>query len=377
MVIIDPYRGGSDSGFTNNNIIEKDFNLMISKYIQNRLNELGIQNVLTRDSDESLSDDERADIINSYNGFAISNRLNYGNENGVEIEYSLNKTNNIPNMLEAAFNDRDIYVNKVYQKRDESDTSKDDDDLLKKTNTETIIINYGYINNNDDINNVINNYIRYAESVVKAIADYYGVNYNKTFDNEYIVKKGDSLWSISNKYGISVDDLKVANNLKSNLLSIGQILKIPEVSKGNYYVVKKGDSLWSISQNYNTTVAEIKKINNLTTNLLSVGQKLLIPDVKNEGDYIVQKGDSLWSISLKFNTTVNDIKKLNNLNSNKLSIGQILKIPVNISTGSSYVVKKGDSLWSISQKYNTTVAEIKRKNNITSNLLSIGQVLNI
>ena len=242
MVIIDPYRGGSDSGFTNNNIVEKDFNLMISKYIQNRLNELGIQNVLTREIDESLTDEERANIINSYNGFAISNRLNYGNENGVEIEYSLKKTNNIPNRLETAFNDRDIFVNKVYQKRDESDTSKDNDDLLKKANTETIIIKYGYINNNDDINNVIDNYTRYAESVVKAIADYYGVDYSKTFDNEYIVKKGDSLWSISNKFGISVDELKAANNLKSNLLSIGQVLKIPEVSTGNYYVVQKGDT---------------------------------------------------------------------------------------------------------------------------------------
>ena len=158
MVIIDPYRGGEDSGYINNNIIEKDFNLMISKYIYNRLKELGIDTVITREGDNTLSDIDRSNIINKYNGIAISNRLNYGNENGVEIEYSL--SNNIPNRLENAFNDRDIYVNKVYQKRDETDTSKDNDNLLKNTNTETIIINYGYINNNDDINNVINNYGR-------------------------------------------------------------------------------------------------------------------------------------------------------------------------------------------------------------------------
>ena len=196
MIIIDPYRGGLDSGYIDNNIVEKDFNLMISKYITNRLNELGIQSILTRDNDKTLSDEERASIINGYTGIAISNRLNSGDENGVEIVYSLKNTNNIPNRLENAFNDRDIYVNKVYQKRDENDTSKDYDNLLKNTNTETIIISYGYINNNDDINNVINNYERYAESVVKAISDYYGVDYNKTFDNEYIVKKGDSLWGI-------------------------------------------------------------------------------------------------------------------------------------------------------------------------------------
>ena len=322
MVIIDPYRGGLDSGYINNNIIEKDFNLMISKYIYNRLKELGIDTIMTREGDNTLSDIDRSNIINKYNGIAISNRLNYGNENGVEIEYSLKNSNNIPNRLETAFNDRDIYVNKVYQKRDENDTSKDSDNLLKNTNTETIIINYGYINNNDDINNVINNYERYAESVVKAISDYYGVDYNKTFDNEYIVKKGDSLWSISNKYGITVNDLKQYNNLKTNLISVGQVLKIPKISN-DYYIVKKGDSLYSISKKFNTSVNDIKSLNNLTSNLLSINQKLLIP---NTNTYTVVKGDSLWSISKKFNTTVDSIKSKNNLKSNIIIIGQVLLI---------------------------------------------------
>ena len=322
MVIIDPYRGGLDSGYTNGNIIEKDFNLMISKYIYNRLKELGIDTIITREGDNTLSDIDRSNIINKYNGIAISNRLNYGNENGVEIEYSLKNSNNIPNRLETAFNDRDIYVNKVYQKRDENDTSKDSDNLLKNTNTETIIISYGYINNNDDINNVINNYERYAESVVKAISDYYGVDYNKTFDNEYIVKKGDSLWSISNKYGITVNDLKQYNNLKTNIISVGQVLKIPKISN-DYYIVKKGDSLYSISKKFNTSVNDIKSLNNLTSNLLSINQKLLIP---NTNTYTVVKGDSLWSISKKFNTTVDSIKSKNNLKSNIINIGQVLLI---------------------------------------------------
>ena len=109
MVIIDPYRGGNDSGYIDNNVVEKDFNLMISKYINNRLNELGIQSIMTRDNDKSLSDEERASIINSYNGIAISNRLTSGDENGVDIVYSLKNTNNIPNRLETAFNDR-VYL---------------------------------------------------------------------------------------------------------------------------------------------------------------------------------------------------------------------------------------------------------------------------
>ena len=323
MVIIDPYRGGQDSGYTSNGVIEKDFNLMISKYINNRLNELGIESILTREGDNTLSDIDRANIINRYNGIAISNRLNYGDENGVEILYSLKNSSNIPNRLETAFNDRDIFVNKVYQKRDENDTSKDKDDLLKNTNTETIVINYGYINNNDDINNVKNNYERYAESVVKAIANYYGINYTKNLENEYIIKKGDSLWSISNKYGITVNELKEYNNLKSNNISVGQILKIPKPSNENVYIVQKGDSLWSISKKFNTSVNEIKQLNNLTNNLLSINQKLLIP---GSNRYVVVKGDSLWSISKKFNTTVDDIKRKNNLKSNVINVGQVLLI---------------------------------------------------
>ena len=323
MIIIDPYRGGLDSGYIDNNIVEKDFNLMISKYINNRLNELGIQSIMTRDNDKSLSDEERASIINSYNGIAISNRLTNGNENGVEIEYSLKNSNTIPSKLESSFNERDIFVNKVYQRRDENDTSKDYDNLLKNTNTETIIINYGYINNNDDINNVLSNYTRYAESVVKAIADYYGVNYNQKFENEYIVKKGDSLWSIATKYEITVNELKEYNNLKTNLITVGQVLKIPEVSTDNSYIVKKGDSLWSISKKFNTSVNELKALNNLNSNLLSINQKLLIP---GSNTYTVVKGDTLYSIARKFNTTVENIKIKNNLKTSVINIGQVLFI---------------------------------------------------
>ena len=114
------------------------------------------------------------------------------------------------------------------------------------------------------------------------------------------------------------------------MLSIGQILKIPSTIKDDTitYTVKLGDSLYSIARKYNTTVDNIKKINNLTSNLLSIGQVLKIPN--NEENYItytVKSGDSLYSIARKYNTTVDNIKKLNNLTSNLLSINQVLKIP--------------------------------------------------
>ena len=91
------------------------------------------------------------------------------------------------------------------------------------------------------------------------------------------MEKGDSLYSISRKYNITVDNLKSANNLSSNLLSIGQKLIIPSTTSYKSYTVEKNDNLYSIARKYNTTVDNIKKLNNLSSNTLSIGQKLIIP----------------------------------------------------------------------------------------------------
>ena len=94
--------------------------------------------------------------------------------------------------------------------------------------------------------------------------------------------------------------------------------------------------------------------------------------------YVVQAGDSLWLIAQKYNTTVQAIKNQNGLTSDMLSIGQVLSIPTPQSTSTiQYTVKSGDSLWLIAQKYNTTVNAIKSMNGLTSDMLSIGQVLRI
>jgi len=335
MVVIDAYRGGGDTGYTGNGIVEKDFNLMISKYINNRLNNLGINTYMTRDTDTDLNISQRANLIkdafgNNSDIIAISNRLNKGNEEGVEILYSLKNSNTLANKLEDSFKERGITVNKVYQRRDENDTSTDYDELQKNTgNVQTIIINYGYVNNQNDANKLKDNYKKYAESVVKTISTQLGVPYSYAFDDEYIVKKGDSLWKISKDFGISVDELKKYNNLSSNNLYIGQVLEIPSTESlspyNSTYMVAKGDSLWSISQKFNTSVSELKKINGLSSNLLSIGQILKIPS--NKKIYIVKKGDSLWSIAKINNTTMDKLKNVNNLSSNLLNIGQVLILP--------------------------------------------------
>ena len=118
-------------------------------------------------------------------------------------------------------------------------------------------------------------------------------------------------------------------------MSIGQILKIPttqeveQIPEENYFTYKvvSGDSLYSIARKFNTSVDAIKELNNLTSNLLSIGQTLKIPTTSTtQKTYVVKSGDSLYSIAKNFNTTADKLKKLNNLSSNLLNIGQILII---------------------------------------------------
>ena len=124
-------------------------------------------------------------------------------------------------------------------------------------------------------------------------------------------------------------------------------------------------------------------LNNLTSNTLSIGQKLIITTIAEEKastdttTYIVIKGDTLYQIAKKFNTTVETLKSLNNLTSNTLSIGQKLIIPASKEDYTIYKVVKGDSLYQIAQKYNTSVDEIKKLNNLSNNTLSIDQELKI
>ena len=179
------------------------------------------------------------------------------------------------------------------------------------------------------LNNLSSNNL-YIGQILKLSDNDNDSNNNLEDENIYTVKKGDSLWLIANKNGVSVDDIKNANNLTSNTLQIGQILIIPDKktsTKEITYVVKKGDSLWLIANKYDTTVEKIKSANNLTSNTLQIGQVLTIPSSTEFFTYTVKKGDSLWLIAKNYNTTVDNIKKLNNLTSNTLQINQKLILP--------------------------------------------------
>jgi len=239
--------------------------------------------------------------------------------------------------------------------------------------------------------------------------------------------KGDTLWSISKQYNISLELILALNNIKDkDTLSIGQIIKIPQdnlpAADYNMHIVKKGETLWSIAQKYNLSVDLILATNNIANSeLISIGQEMKVPSNKNAVAetnivnqavtdkknnnvnnnvsqpenaepivYTVKAGDNLWNISRKYGVSVEVIIDVNNLrDKDLLSLGQKLEIPA-IGGGVSnsnqkqeptivtYTVVKGDTLWNISQRYDVKMSSIISANNLKEiSRLSIGQKLKL
>ncbi|MBQ2872611.1 MAG: LysM peptidoglycan-binding domain-containing protein [Bacilli bacterium] len=386
-VVIDPGHGGVDSGAVGSDILEKDYNLQISRYMYDRFRELGVPVYLTRDSDVTLEPTARVNRVLSFFGndpdvVVISNHLNAGGGDGAEIIYALRNDSKLANTILNNIGDTGQNTRRVYQRRLPSNSTKDYYFMHRNTgNTEPVIVEYGFIDNASDVAFLKDNYKELAEAVIKSVLEYKNVPYTApetVTTDTYKVVAGDTLYSIANKLDTSVSELKEINNLSTNVLKIGQILKIPtkvvDIGDTELYQVKAGDTLYSIAKKYNISVNELKTINNLTNNDLAVGQLLNVPSgLSLVNTYVVEKGDTLYSIAKKFDISVNKLKEYNELTNNLLNVGQKLIIPIEDDT--TYVVKKGDTIYSIAREFNTTVDKIKRLNNLENNILSIGQIL--
>ncbi len=339
-IVIDAGHGGTDPGAVGNGYQEKDLNLRISTYMYDRFRELGIPVKLIRSTDETISPNARTQrILNAYgndpNVIVISNHINAGGGEGAEVLFALRNDDDLARLILEGIGAEGQKTRRYYQRRLPSNPSKDYNFIFRDTGvTEPVLVEYGFIDNAADINRVANNYERYAEAVVKAVTDYKNLPYTSPSGtigtNLYTVQAGDSLWSISRRFGTTVDELRRLNGLTSDLLKIGQQLLITDEdvqdNEEGTYTVKAGDTLYSIANKYNTTVDELKTLNNLTGNIISIGQQLIIPSENEQVTYTVQAGDSLWKISRQFGTTVSELRRLNNLTSDILSIGQMLII---------------------------------------------------
>lgn len=389
-VVIDAGHGGVDGGASGNGILEKDLTLRISEEMFKDFEKAGIPVKMTRITDETITPTERVNRIleafgNNENVIVISNHINAGGGDGAEVIYALRNDSNLANLVSNNLKESGQNIRKIYQRRLPSNPSKDYYFIHRNTGiTEPIIVEYGFLDSKlDDVNQLKNNYKNYAQAVTNAVLEYIG----KQPTNTVTVKRGDSLYNIAQKYNTTVDAIKKLNNLTSNSLSVGQVLIIPDGKEDNYnyYIVRSGDTLYSIGKQFNLTVDELKRLNNLLGTTLSVGQQLIINGEEelpnDEQTYNVQSGDTLYSIARKFGLTVDELKEKNNLISNELSIGQILEVgnnEIELPTEEvSYIVQSGDNLYSIARKYNVSLDELMEYNNLKTNLLSIGQVIRI
>nr|WP_319219676.1 LysM peptidoglycan-binding domain-containing protein [uncultured Trichococcus sp.] len=243
------------------------------------------------------------------------------------------------------------------------------------------------------------------------------------------VASGDTLWKIANAHGLSVAELKTLNNLTSDVIVPGQTLLLKQTttppsltppttptvptapSVQSTITVASGDTLWKIASAHGLSVAELKTLNNLSSDYIYPGQSLKVtksvttgnnstgvtpptvtkpsvPTVTNKV-YIVQKGDTLYKIASANGVSVAELKAWNNLNTDIIFVNQSLKLAATTSStqttapttsapeasGNTYTVQKGDTLYSIAKKKGVSLAALIEANDITSNIIYVGQVI--
>ena len=151
---------------------------------------------------------------------------------------------------------------------------------------------------------------------------------------------------------------------------------------GSHYLVKEGDSLWSIARKFHLDSKELQQLNGLTSNVIHPGDRILVASsqpAEAEFYYDVRRGDSLWTIARKYKVSADEIKRWNNLSDDIIQPGRQLLLKVAESeepmVETFYQVRNGDSLWTIARMHNISTDEIKRWNKLTDNTIYPGSRL--
>ncbi len=195
---------------------------------------------------------------------------------------------------------------------------------------------------------------------------------NLKSNNKYVVKSGDTISQIAEKFGVKTKDLKNTNKLKNDNIRIGQTLYIPHLSNSTNTVVASKD---------NTATTSVKEeISSSSENIRQESPRI----------YTVKNGDTLGHIALKFDVSLATLRKANGLKNNNLKIGQVLTVPTRkektdlvtqekptqtLPNNNKYVVKKGDTLSEIAENHGVRTNDLKKANNLKNHNLQIGQKL--
>ncbi|HHY83020.1 MAG TPA: LysM peptidoglycan-binding domain-containing protein [Clostridiales bacterium] len=213
----------------------------------------------------------------------------------------------------------------------------------------------------------------------------------------YIIRAGDTYYSLAIRFNTTVAAIMAANpGVDPNRLMIGQQICIPgapmpgECPAGTQpYIIRAGDTFYSLAIRFNTTVAAIMAANpGVDPNRLMIGQRICIPGAPIPGQcpagtdpYVIKAGDTIFSLAARFNTTVEAILAANpGIDPNRLMIGQQICIPrpgvPPCPGGQYYTIRSGDTLYALANRFNVTVAAIIQANpGIDPMSLRVGQII--
>tara|TARA_B110000483_G_scaffold239337_1_gene317636 strand:+ start:1555 stop:3756 length:2202 start_codon:yes stop_codon:yes gene_type:complete len=293
-------------------------------------------------------------------------------------------------------------------------------------------------------NNIKSNRLLIGQVLVIPLPAGLGAKYSKQYQNQsgqttkiYKVRRGDNLYTISRKLGVSLNTLLDANKINvRQSIQVGQKLKYPVAQKVTQaktskpsriwksselttYKVKSGDNFSLIADKYDMTSVELMAVNKVSSSNLSVGQKLKVPKVgggrtvskssntqqsskvsntrSNSKIYTIKRGDNLYNIAQSLNVSLSELINLNNLKpGSKIQPGMKLRVP-HPQTGSSskrlvqskqkqisisggvkwYTVQSGDTLWQISKDHGVSVDELKSWNKLERRSIKPGMKIKI
>ena len=271
--------------------------------------------------------------------------------------------------------------------------------VLKSLDTPSLLIETGFISNVAEAKRLSKDSYqnKLAKAIYSGISDYFVENQPldaiaptpvSEVPTEYIVSKGDTLSEIAARGGLDLDRLIDFNNLKNSNIFVGQKIRFPsdgyEIESASdmpsEYTVSRGDTLSEIAVSNGFKLNDLIGFNNLQNSNIFVGQKIRFPvgdyEIPHE-IYIIKKGDTLSEIAQRFRISQGRLKYMNDSISDKIVVGQKLKIPreQRNTFKRSYLVKYGDTLSEIAQKYNTTTGELMFQNKLLKPDISVGQKL--
>ncbi|SDS76188.1 LysM peptidoglycan-binding domain-containing protein [Winogradskyella sediminis] len=219
---------------------------------------------------------------------------------------------------------------------------------------------------------------------------------------DHTIKKGESVYMISRRYGVSVNAIFNLNPGSENVIYAGRTLRIPKTDNTTTtptnavindtivrnYIVRRGETKFGLSRRFGVSINLLEEQNPHIVSMLQEGHTINL-DISSEiaqpkatkGQHIVVKGETLWGISRQYGISLAQLEAANaNRLSEFLQIGQSLVIPdkaSEITVEGAYIVQRGDTKFQLAKRFNMTIAELEEKNPHIVTMLMAGHRLNI